>query len=299
MIRFELLDPRPASLQKELEKIQEWQQKGLEVIGFEVTVPALAAPLDLNIDPQHGAGGDSKKSCIWECTHGGAISSNLDPSSSYVFVTVRADLDALGSMAVAADLVGSESSMNRVDMIHNADAFTQAKGWAARPLFEGGFDTAELAAIALAIADFKVPMETRVKWAAEWLNEGVEPEGYREQADKGRNEVRQALENGETTVKVNGSIAVVNSKLRAATSIGYSKAPVVIAINPEFVFAGGAPHRKITICQFEPGYLNLGAVFSELGEGWAGSPTIGGSPQGQYCDVSEEVLLEVVQKHLA
>ena len=83
--------------------------------------------------------------------------------------------------------------------------------------------------------------------------------------------------------------------------IGYSQAPIVVAINPEFRFQGGEPHRKITICQYQDGYINLKKVVENLNliePGWGGSATICGSPQGKASIVSESQLWEGVQELL-
>lgn len=61
-------------------------------------------------------------------------------------------------------------------------------------------------------------------------------------------------------------MAVVHSSHRAATSVGYMSAPVVVATNPEFRFNGSEPHTKVTIAQFEKGYLDMKALEGRLNE---------------------------------
>ncbi len=53
----------------------------------------------------------------------------------------------------------------------------------------------ELAAIAAAVADFKVPLETRVEAMKRWLLTGEEPAEYREKVEKERQNMIEALEN--------------------------------------------------------------------------------------------------------
>ena len=78
-------------------------------------------------------------------------------------------------------------------------------------------------------------------------------------------------------------------------------APVVVALNPEFRFRGGEPHRKFTVCQFSAGYCDIPGALRELNgleEGWGGSPTIGGSPQGVSSALTVEEVVRVVTRHL-
>ena len=112
-----------------------------------------------------------------------------------------------------------------------------------------------------------------------------------------------ALESGEIQVETaaGGRVAVVTSTHRAGTSCGYAMAPVVVAMNPAFSYKGSPPIVKFTVCQFETGHVNLSAVFATLNtmeDGWGGSPTIGGSPQGVSSMFTPEVVAAVVAAHL-
>jgi hypothetical protein len=83
-------------------------------------------------------------------------------------------------------------------------------------------------------------------------------------------------------------------------AMGYSRAPVVIALNPAFAPGGGEPIRKFTIAAYEPQWLDIPAALAELNEleqGWGGSPTIGGSPQGVSSTLSVEQVVDVVARH--
>ena len=65
-----------------------------QVLGIEVTEPGLAARCSLgNIDPQH-AGGNASRAAIED-----AVSVELPPYG-ITLVTVRADVDSVGAMAV-------------------------------------------------------------------------------------------------------------------------------------------------------------------------------------------------------
>jgi len=96
---------------------------------------------------------------------------------------------------------------------------------------------------------------------------------------------------------------VVESTHRAATSVGYSLAPVVVALNPSFKQGPSEPYKKFTVCQFAfaGGFADIKSVLAELNEleaGWGGSPTIGGSPQGVSSKLTIDEVVAVVEKHL-
>lgn len=336
---FVVFDPRPQGAEKN-DKI--FAEAPVGVLGIEVTVPALASRCTLgNIDPQHG-GGNASHAAIET-----ALEAELPPAGA-VLATIRADLDAVGAMAILAmraepcSVCGGEGEVeashagayaqpcahcqgsgaemlliqamrDRIQLIAESDRFARG-GWpGARPLptVESSFDDStastetdsRLAPIAAAVADFRVPLSERVETLKKWLMTGEEPAGYRERWIAERQAIAAAVADG--TIKVStvtgGEIAVVQSSHRAATSVGYSLAPVVVALNPEFRLRGGEPHKKFTICQFAGGYVDLKAVLAELNEleaGWGGSPTIGGSPQGVSSALTIEQVVEVLSKHL-
>jgi hypothetical protein len=169
---------------------------------------------------------------------------------------------------------------------------------------EGAADsTRDLAAIGAAVADFKVPIAERVETMKTWLLTGEEPAKYREQVERERADMIRALSDG--TIKVfvvaEGRIAVVESTHRAATAVGYSHAPVVVALNPSFKLGTGEPHRKFTICTYGPAHADIKSALGEVAKlepGWGGSPTIGGSPQSVSSTLSVEKVVEVVSRHL-
>lgn len=292
-----------------------------KVFGIEVTVPALAAWCALgNIDPQHSEGRPDRAAI--EVAAGLYENCHLPPEGA-VLVTIRPDLDVVGAMAIFAirrepwgeDLLLSDDGgiLERIIAIAEADRFAKG-GWPGKkalptrenPRLEESAlaeSSKPLAAIAAAVADFKIPLDQRVEWMIDWLKDGAEPDGYRNRVEKERTEMILALESGQiqVTEAANGKIAVVVSTHRSGTTIGYPVAPVVVALNPEFSFQGGPKHPKFTVCQFESGYVDLKAVVDELNaleSGWSGSPTIIGSPQGAASSLTIEEVVKVVEKHL-
>lgn len=316
MYKYEILDPRPSTAAKEAnDKIFFEAQVG--VLGIEVTVPAVVSRCTLgNIDPQH-SGENVELAAIED-----AFTIKLPPNGC-TLATIRADLDAIGAMAVISirangiepdvDAEGYSEFHARISMVSMTDKFARG-GWPGpRPLpsveklFDDSVASAEtdsrLAPIAAAVADFKVPIAERVAWMEHWLLTGEEPTGYREKFLTERRAIAEAVTSGQIQAELvaDGSIARVVSTHRAATSIGYCLAPVVVALNPAFRFQGGEPHAKFTVCQFTADYVDLKAALAELSgleQGWGGSPTIGGSPQGASSTLTIDQVVEVVAKHL-
>ena len=157
--------------------------------------------------------------------------------------------------------------------------------------------------MAALVSDFKVPLGVRVGLMINWLITGEEPKEYRDRVEKERCELIAAIESGEVKTQVfpGGMIASVETTHRAATMIGYHLAPIVVALNPAFRFAGGEPHRKFTVCQYTAGYADLKAAAAEMSslweDGWGGSPTIIGSPQGAGSTLTIDDVVRMVEKH--
>lgn len=337
MLKFAIFDPRPISVAKEAnEKIFLGKVRGVEV-----TIPELANRcLYGNVDPQH-SGGDSGRSAIEEAlnevndyelydngrpccgmgwdSYGCPKCDGADqpPFRPDVLVTIRPDLDSIGYMAVyAMRAKGIElgPAMDRIRFIAESDKFAKG-GWpGARPLptAERPFDDdstasaesdSRLAPMSAVVSDFKLPVSERVELLIKWLLTGEEPSGYRERWTAERIALAKAIADGAIKAEVvaGGKVAKVISTHRAATSVGYCLAPIVVALNPRFQLGGGEPHKKFTICQFIHGHIDLKAILAELSgleTGWGGSPTIGGSPQGVSSRLTLDGVVSVVEKHL-
>lgn len=281
--------------------------------GVEVTVPELARECVLgNRDPQH-MGGRADLSAIEGLTA-------LLRGESQV-ATVAPDLDSIGSMAVldiAMDAIARLGAfageiLRRIELIGQVDRFERGTWPGERPLptidapwtdgVAGASDTRELAAMAAVVADFRLPVEERVRMLRAWLATGEEPVSYRDQVEAERLDMVHALTDGRIALgtAADGPIATVVSTHRAGMAIGYHRAPVVVALNPEFRFKGSDPIRKFTVAQYKEGYVNFRDLFDALRareEGWGGSPTIGGSPQGVSSSLQLEDVVRIVEEYL-
>ena len=281
---------------------------GPRTLGIEVTEPVLAARCGLgNIDPQHD-GGDTGGPAILACLEW----RRLPPAGSWL-VTIRPDLDALGGMALIAlrrsGVHLSAVLRRRVAEVARADGFEHGPWPGPRPLPRmtaerltelGGGALGPAAAVA---ADHAIPLECRVELVARWLDTGEMPRRYRQAAEARGRILAAALAGGALRVSTTaqGRIAVVEGSADGAVRIGYLRAPVVVALNPEFSFRHGPPHRKFTVCQYRPGYVDLAAAARTLAgrePGWGGSATIIGSPQGRSSELTIADVAAVVLANL-
>ena len=303
-MKFEILDPRPIEAARVAnEKIF----TSGPVLGIEVTVPALAKRCVKNLDPQH-SGGNADLAAIEV-----AVTTAELPQEDMTLATVRADLDSVGAMAVfsiRARGISLEPAMERISRVAIADKFVRG-GWPGQKSLPtrdnqatSASESRQLAVIAVAVADFKVPLEARVSIMENWLLNGTEPEQYRASVDRERSDLINALEKGQIKreTRANGKIAVVETTHRAATAVGYALAPVVVALNPSFKQGPGEGYRrKFTVCAFEPKFADIRGALAELATleaGWGGSPTIGGSPQGVSSVLTIDQVVEIVEKYL-
>lgn len=298
---YAIIDPRPVSREASLADLA-----AIPSMGLEVTVPELAEVCSLgNVDPQH-LGGDATTAAIEE-----VLSTRFQlPPVGARLVTLRADADSVGAMALIEILRQQAEETpwpehhgdrlwavaERIDIIAAADKghseWSPAVGFIPATVFDG---------LKAEVMNFRLPLEERVALTRSWLETGDFPGSAAAIAavDRERSETVGLVEEVKTTLT--GRVAVVESTSRFAVSAAYSKADVVVAVNPAFRFGGGEPHRKVTVCQKRPGLVDLKAVFADFNEiepGWGGSPTIGGSPQGVSSVIATEEVVKVVEQHL-
>lgn len=290
------LDPRPTDEAK-IKNSEVFSNA--KVLGVEVTVPALAKQCSLgNIDPQHTDGntGLAAIEVAMECDL---------PEAGSTLATIRCDLDSVGAMAVLELRSQREQVLSRIDLVAESDKFANGD-WkkSELPTAENRWpdvNAQKLAAMSALVADFKLPLSQRVEAMKQWMLTGEESCEYRTQVEAERDALIQALADGSIKYSQNNGLAVVESSHRAAMMVGYSLAPVVVALNPEFGFGASPKVKKFTVAQYKAGYVDLQSVFAELSElesGWGGSPTIGGSPQGVSSQLTIKQVVAVVEKHL-
>ena len=288
--KFATVDPRPTQLDGELAKLAGMAP----TLGAEVTVPTLAEACSLgNIDPQH-LGGDVTTAAIEV-----AVTWPLPPAGTTI-VTLRPDADAFGCMAVLSlreegvDIVGELAE--RVATIAVADKghheWSPGAGFVPATIFDG---------LKAEVMNFRKSVEERVAVVRSWLLSGDFDGSAEARAavDTDRRATVGLLD--EVTTSPTGRVAVITTGSRFGVSAAYARAGVVVAVNPSFRFGGGEPHRKVTVCQQQPGLVDLEGVFATLSQvepGWGGSPTVGGSPQGISSVIPTDEVVRIVEEHL-
>src|SRR3972149_328 len=322
--KFALLDPRPA-FQEKNETVFESR-----VLGIEVTVPRLAARcLEGNIDPQHSGGEDLAAigaAMSWPLppreTTLAPLRPDMDSLGAMAVLEIRRGDKALYARMAEIDypsdggldrevVLDRPEVLGRISAIAGAD---KARGvwpgqqplpsrdnpWGARD--EQGLPAPRplLAAVGAMVAGHRVEIGEKVCNVVYWLQTGHFPSmcAYEDRVEKERLDIILAIESGEIYAFEVGGIAVVFSAHRAGTDIGYRLAPGVVAEKPQFVFQGGPPQRKGKICQYGPEYINMAEVKKTLleeEEGWGGSSTIIGSPQGYPCRISLNEIISFIR----
>lgn len=290
---------------------------GPQTLGIEVTEPPLAARCGLgNIDPQHSGAARADLAAIEVC-----LTVPLPPPGS-ILVTLRPDLDALGSMALltlrAQGVEPTEQVRARVREAAEMDRFAHGPWPGQRPLpsnnATGGRTGSHPTACQLAAVvaqDERKPIEQRVAALSRFLTSDDQSPALRDdlaayvqQIANAQAEVAAAVAEGRLMIEgvLGNRVARVESHgVPRAVQLGYCVAPVVVACDHAFRFRDGRPHRKFTVCQFTEGHVDLRGVKADLDaieRGWGGSPTIIGSPQGVGSHLSMELVLAVVERHL-
>jgi hypothetical protein len=275
-------------------------------LGVEVTARHLAEACDLgNIDPQH-LGGDVSTAAIEA-----AMSWPLPPEGA-TLATVRADADSLGAMAVLTlRAKGLPIDPARVQVIADADKEASGPWPGPRPAPTPEDLVGPATPIMHLAADHTRPLPDRVELLASWLmdaDKGDEPEEIGEYAERAMNEAREALSS--LQMRTHGPVVVVTGTHRLAFALGYRHAPIVVATNPEFRFAGGEPHIKHTVARWNSSTLPdmdwdgmlaaLNAADPAVTETarWGGSTSIAGSPQGVPSGLGTEQVAEIVAAHI-
>lgn len=280
-----------------------------DVLGIEVTIPAFAAKCGLgNIDPQH-LGGDASRAAIEE-----ALTWPV-PAEGSTLVTVRADADSVGSMAVLLLRAGgyrlAQGALDKVALIAEADKEASGPWPGVRPAPSPEDLVGPATPVMHLAADHARPLAERVELFAAWLSGDDTVQSVLDRyEDIALGEAREALAN--LNVTVHGPIAVVVGSHRLAMSIGYRHAPMVIATNPAFSFTGGTPHRKHTVARWNtdalPAFLDWPGMTEALTNadpaathesGWGGSTSIIGSPQGTASGLATPQVVEIVSGFLA
>lgn len=302
-MKFYQFDPRPQGATANEEIFNAGQ-----VLGIEVTVPALAARCMGNLD-HHGPGDTSETPSACEqalgyypwpgrpCCGGSwdtyscpnCDGMQIPPEIPAGLATVRPDADSITAMAVIHNLVNAWGIDPSI--VADVGRFDRLGPSVGKP-------SQLVTAIARKSADHKIPLEERVLWVANILTGADKRQEIAELCSAHEAELEAARKASELTLRAGGRIAVVVSTHRFATTLGYESASVVVAFNPAMVVdprdASKGTYAKFTVCRYDSHTpCDLPAALAELQAlepGWGGRGDIFGSPQG----VSTELILDQV-----
>ena len=263
-------------------------------LGIEITMKSLLPEGIINLD-HHGEKDTSKTPSAVEQ----ALTSPL-PEDGTVIATIRPDADSVGAMAVLENRAsGRPVDPKLVAAIGTVNKFgPQAVGFEdLRPL---------TVAIARKAADFKESLDERVTWIGNILA-GEIPQAEVDALVAARDgEFAVAEAASKVTIVADGRIAVVESTHRFATELGYQKAQIVVALNPQmpvdFKDASKGTYRKYTVCRYNEfipvDFMGIREELNSVDPGWGGQVSIIGSPQRRDSTLSLDQVIEVVIRHL-
>ena len=288
IMKYELLNPArlPESMCK-------------DTLGIEVTIPGI---VKFNIDPQHGnstfnveASTAVEAVCklfekgilVWQylATGDRVLYVNADNTQYPVtkVVTIRPDADAITAMAVIdSGIIPKRKMMKPIiagdqGQFQNMDRISRLIYYALSKL---SFDRC-------------LPLYEKITKIRDWLYFQKFPLEYLvEVMDERRAFTREA------EVENHGNFVVVKSENRGAIFYGYEYAPIVIAYNPKFEDYYGNVYKKYTIAVHPTKAKNvkLKALVEMLQEeGWGGSDSIIGSPQGKDSKLTLETVIDTVK----
>ncbi len=282
-------------------EIENARHLGPQTLGVEVTDAGMARRCGLgNIDPQHGFG-HGREACAIEAALAWPV-----PPVGATLVTLRADADALGAMAVlslrAAGVNFTKEMQKRIALVSRCDSFSfgdwqawrEARGPLPRPATAQDVTLfpPDYVALTAALRDPAHSLKARVAVMIEWLLHGtladgaVGLSGYAEA-------LAYAWNSGGLTVHFADDPRIVRLRWSRAggLQLGYRFGPVVIARTYGFA------HRAVAIGQFCPGYLDLTGVRATLctiEAGWGGSASLLCSPQGLGTHLPHRVIERAV-----
>lgn len=328
---------RPGVLDDETAKLGNIKADGKTIIGLEMTVKEYFPYLDKNIDPQHTEQ-NSATSCVQDLAENITLQLGKfkqGKGGNVVFTTNRMDLDSVSAYIIAdmylrGEKVDVAKMMPQIMKITEHDQFSKDRTWHRKELkdaFNPNDELKDCKALASLvrlphITPSKEVMDTikhfletgevkrEVVEAFEKTQAGIlaittEANSMSEAKILANKKIEEAKAKGVpphfSIVYDAGGVSVVISTEKAATDIGYTKNPVVLAVNPMMPNNDGSTYRKLTVCQHGNGYADMDAILAEMQKvepGCGGQPNIKGSPMNTDSKLDLDTMLDVVKKSL-
>jgi len=277
--------------------------------GIEVTLPGAKNDLD-----HHGP--DATAETPSACEQALELEEEKLPPKGAKIGILRPDADSLTALAI----LELRKENRKIDSeIVKGVGILDRLGPKSMEEFKGTPLEKKVTAIWKITGDFNVPLEKKLEFIKKVLegDRKIEPDIERFYQEK-KEELEKARKNSEIELVAGGKVAFVKSKDRYAMNLGYEKANIVIALNPEMPIMERTPegklqptgetYRKYTIArlnQFVP--IDLAGVLRELNQkekekgghpSWGGRGDIIGSPIGISSKLEPEEVIKIVEKYL-
>jgi hypothetical protein len=300
---FNQLIPSPKFAVQNQALLDAAKAEGFSLVGVEVTEKAFSSQLHLNIDPQHAEGlnlSASKK--IFD-------DGVMVEAEKVALFTTRLDPDSVGGMALVVATLRRQRHLilpERVDEINRIDT-SKTDGWEARPIREDVMpEVSDYHSLSEYYSDRNASLEAKVLTTLAWLKGDDVSETLKAAsagALKNKQLLGDALKSGAAQVTITPSgVAVFKGPGYGGAAFGYKFSPVAVLFDAVGSRNGGQP--KWTVCQFSAGYADISAIQQELNQletaagKWGPGGATTGSPQNEASCLTEEVILEVIQRHL-
>ena len=216
----------------EMVKLRDLKEQGFIIIGLEMTVPTLAELCDKNIDPQHTEG-KADECCAKTIAENAAELLAEFHGQNVVFVTNRVDLDSVAAYVMADRYLQGETVEYNENLvqINEHDAHLGAKWEGPKPIEQAFDPDNKTAALASSIKVFMVTPKN-IEDVKDFIDTGNVEESVMNNYRTVQNGIIDRVKSGEIKTEVVGGVAYVETTLPCATNVGYSFAPVVVAVNP-------------------------------------------------------------------
>jgi hypothetical protein len=297
------------TLESEIRFLRSLSRSDDITIGFEITNPVLSAMVDLNIDPQHQEINNDKTkiTCVENLIDVlPELEKQLEDKNLWL-IFLKTDLDSIAAAAVlemhlAGDLMlYSQDAQERIKNIANYDR--HGRIWSPKDELDEPSDYNKFKiprGLFMLISGWKNTLGYKIQTMKDWITLGTfdNIDVYNEMAI---NNFKEALSSSKIDVIIPEKLVFVRSNKRGACGIGYSIAPIVIAMNPSFRFGFGDSRvygRKWAIAQCDRGFISMSEILRtmlEMEPGWGGSETIIGSPQEVPSKIPREETIEIVK----
>ena len=305
----------PSDKNNELKYLKYFYDNDYAIISIETIDNEFDKFSCFSIDPQHGFGDSKKNSRITSIeyifNYKDEILKKIDKRNKILMITVKPDLDSLGSMALLTLIINNEFKIDgdlilRLKAIAKSDRHGRSN-WKNKQ--EDFFFIREYTTYGIPCGLFfitssrNLTCDEKIKIITQYLLTGTfdDVEKYNKKAIK---KIKKAKKKLKINIIIPKKLCLIESRYRGALSYGYRYTPCVIAINELFSFNIENEQvygKKITIAQYEDKYMDMEKILNDINEiesGWGGSSVIIGSPIDRPSTIDEKQLIDICKKHI-